>query len=68
MESVKIYQRSYEELQRVRKNLTNTGSITIDFSKLDSTTSEELKSTIEHTVISRCSKVSGLISKASAQQ
>ena len=56
MESVKVYEDSYRELNKVLKS-NNTGKLEVDFSKLDETSAKEIREVIKNTVTARKHKL-----------
>ena len=61
MESKEIYQRSYEELIRIKKSTTGN-TITINVDKLDSATKNEMLQAIVQTASRRQSAILNVIS------
>lgn len=60
MESQKIYEDSYSELVKIRKNLSN-GKVAIDFSKLDTDSAGVLKQKLTEGLASRINTLSSII-------
>lgn len=60
MESQKIYEDSYSELVKIRKNLSN-GKVIIDFSKLDTDSAGVLKQKLTEGLAPRISTLSSII-------
>ena len=58
MESQKIYKTTYEELNKMKKSLNNSQTLTIDFTKLDGRTSETIRTAIVTAINSRMGDVS----------
>lgn len=56
MESVKVYEDSYRELNKVLKS-NNTGKLEVEFSKLDETSAKEIREVIKNTVTARKHKL-----------
>lgn len=52
MEGMNVYDKSYKEVDKLIKSNT-TGSITIDYSKLDERTAAELRTVIRNTLQER---------------
>lgn len=62
MEGKNLYEESYNELNRIHKELSQT-KVTIDFSKLDSESSNLIKQNILIAVSARIPLVTAVISK-----
>ena len=56
MESVKVYEDSYRELNKILKS-NNTGKLEVDFTKLDEETAMEIRAVIKNTVTARKHKL-----------
>ncbi len=60
MESKKIYDESYEELSKIRRSL-GSDSTTINWSKLDGNTKDELNRAILNTAVKRQKEIQKVI-------
>ena len=62
MEHVSIFEKSYQEIQKLKKELSTCTTITVDFSKLDSRTAGVLKEALSNVLSGRSSEVLTIIS------
>ena len=62
MEHVSIFEKSYQEIQKLKKELNTCNTITVDFGKLDSRTAGILKETLGNVLFRRSSEVLTIIS------
>jgi hypothetical protein len=60
MESLTTYEKSIEELNKIKKNV-NSDTLTINFNKLDSETTDQLRKAITNVVFKRSSECNSVI-------
>lgn len=61
MESIPIYEQSYSELNKIKKQLSIGSQVTIDFDKLDSESKDVILSSLKNNVFERSNKVNAVI-------
>lgn len=61
MEGIEIYEKSKKELDQLKKHLTNSGLITINFDNLDGPTKERMISAINGVITTRLRDINSTI-------
>ena len=64
MESVTVMEKSYNELQRIKKSLLGGNSVTIEFNKLDINTAGILKTALNKAISEREKKLYSIITNS----
>lgn len=62
MEHVSIFEKSYQEIQKLKKDLISESTITVDFSKLDNKTAGIIREVLNNELSKRSSRILSVIS------
>lgn len=68
MEHVSIFEKSYQEIQKLKKDLISGSTITVDFSKLDSRTAGVLREVLNNELTKRSNRILSIISKVANEE